>query len=297
MTSSRPIRDGLSVRDIVARLVRGSIDMHTHFGPDTRLERRMDIVELLQAAEAMGMRAIVLKSRDYPTQPLATIARAVAPPLQAVGALCMEYEVGGLNLYALRASARMGAKVCWMPTFSSKRDMAEVLNRPGEGVAIVGNDGKLGPEVEPLLDTIRQYDMVLATGHIDKAETYALFDKAKSMGLQKIILTHPLAGPRGPTLTKEEQKELAHQGAYIEHCWISVMPRIQACTIDELVEHIKYVGPEHCILSTDFGQVWSPPPPEGMWDMAATLLGKGLKEEELTIMMKTNPAKLLGLAP
>jgi microsomal dipeptidase-like Zn-dependent dipeptidase len=64
----------------------------------------------------------------------------------------------------------------------------------------------------------------------------------------------------------------------------------------KMVEAIKMLGPEHCVLGTDFGQEFNPPPTEGFHMMLAQLLMFGLSEDELSIMVKVNPAKLLGLA-
>ena len=58
---------------------------------------------------------------------------------------------------------------------------------------------------------------------------------------------------------------------------------------------MKAVGAEHCILSTDLGQDWNPPPAEGMRMMVATFMRCRLSEEEMELMVKVNPAKLLGL--
>ena len=52
----------------------------------------------------------------------------------------------------------------------------------------------------------------------------------------------------------------------------------------------------HCVLSTDFGQMFNPPPTEGFHMMLATMLQfSNLSENELKIMVKINPAKILGL--
>jgi len=57
----------------------------------------------------------------------------------------------------------------------------------------------------------------------------------------------------------------------------------------------KAIGAEHSIMSTDLGQSYNPPAPEGMRMFIATLLRKGLEAKEIEMMVKTNPAKLLGL--
>ena len=64
---------------------------------------------------------------------------------------------------------------------------------------------------------------------------------------------------------------------------------------ENMADYIKTLGPEHCVLSTDFGQAHNPPPTEGFRMMLANMLKFGLSEDELGIMVKVNPAKLLGL--
>ena len=63
----------------------------------------------------------------------------------------------------------------------------------------------------------------------------------------------------------------------------------------EIVEAVRALGAEHCIMTTDLGQGWNPPPAVGMRMMIATLLRCGLREEEIELLIKVNSAKLLGL--
>ena len=62
-----------------------------------------------------------------------------------------------------------------------------------------------------------------------------------------------------------------------------------------MAEAIRVVGAERCILSTDLGQVYNPAPAEGMRMMIGYMLKCGLTEKEIELMVKTNPARLLGL--
>jgi imidazolonepropionase-like amidohydrolase len=48
-------------------------------------------------------------------------------------------------------------------------------------------------------------------------------------------------------------------------------------------------------MSTDLGQIWNPLPVEGMRMFIVTLIKYGISEEEIILMAKKNPAKLLGL--
>ena len=62
-----------------------------------------------------------------------------------------------------------------------------------------------------------------------------------------------------------------------------------------MVEAIRTVVAERCILTTDLGQAYNPAPAEGMRMMIGYMLKYGFKEKEIELMVKTNPSKLLGL--
>ena len=82
-------------------LVRGSIDLHVHHGPGTG-ECRMDALDTARYASQMGIRAIVLKNHNYDTAPLATMVNKLVPDVKVFGSMCLDYEAGGLNSYALK---------------------------------------------------------------------------------------------------------------------------------------------------------------------------------------------------
>jgi imidazolonepropionase-like amidohydrolase len=99
----------------------------------------------------------------------------------------------------------------------------------------------------------------------------------------------------GATLSIEEQRQMAEKGAFIEHCFLCTMPLGERLDPMKIVEAVRAVGAERCILTTDLGQDVNPPPAEGMRMMVATLLTCGLSVEEMELMIKVNPARLLGL--
>jgi hypothetical protein len=59
---------------------------------------------------------------------------------------------------------------------------------------------------------------------------------------------------------------------------------------------MKRVGAEKCVMSTDAGQFENPFPLEGMRLFIKNMFRCGVKEKEIEMMIKVNPAKLLGLA-
>ena len=276
---------------IIDKLLHGSIDIHIHHGPDSISERRVDALQGARQAQEAGMRAIVLKCHEYPTAPVAYIVSQAVPDIIVLGSITLNREVGGLNPSALETSAKLGAKIAWMPTRSSTYKLEN--GSPKEGISILDGNGKLLPVVEEILDIIKSYQMVLATGHLPVAEAFVLVDEARRKGLSQIVVTHPIGLKGGTYFSLEEQCRMAEKGAFIEHCFGTTLHwKLDPMAI---VEAIRAAGAEHCILSTDLGQAFNPTPAEGMRMMIAYMLRCGLSEKDIEIMVKTNPAKLLGL--
>lgn len=295
---------------VVDKLIEEAIDFHVHTAPDPFRERRLDAIALASEAKHARMKAIVIKCHHYGTAPLAYVANTVVSNFILIGSLVLNSGVGGLNPEVVEVAAKGGARVVWMPTFSSVPDTQKRLRsavsvtspmqvNSREGISLIGKDNKLVPEMAQILEIIKDYDIVLGTGHTSRSEIYAVTDEAKRMGI-KVTITHPLShivgsAAIGSPLTIEHQKQLVSKGAYIEHCFVACMPLGVGLDPMVIVDCIKRVGAESCILSTDFGQIENPPPLEGFRMMIASMLKLGLSERELEILVKINPSILLGL--
>ena len=240
------------------------------------------------------MKSIVLKSHEYPTAPLAFIINQRFQKDLVIGSITLNHEIGGLNPYAVEASAKIGAKVVWMPTNSSVEDMNKKKCQ-GKGICLIDSNGELLPQVKEILNIIKKYKLVLATGHISKTEVFLLVEEALKMDVRKIIITHPLTASIGANLTIDEQVLMAQKGAFIEHTFNATTPLRGRLDPAIMVKAIRAAGAEHCILSTDFGQDFNPTPVEGMRAMISTLLSCGCSQNELELMVKINPAMLLDL--
>jgi hypothetical protein len=62
-----------------------------------------------------------------------------------------------------------------------------------------------------------------------------------------------------------------------------------------MAEAIKAIGAQHCIMSTDMGLAHGLTPAEGMRVFVSSMLRNGISAKEIELMIKINPAKLLGL--
>ncbi|MFH1381392.1 MAG: DUF6282 family protein [Chloroflexota bacterium] len=286
----------------VDKLIAGAIDMHVHFNPDSLQERRQDALKLAYSARDLGMRAIVLKCHDGNTTPVALLVSELVPEVRTFGSVTLDNEVGGLNPAAVLSAARMGARVVWMPTITAANSKARTektmgFKIPGPAQTILDTQGKLLPAAKEIFQIVKEYDIVLASGHLSPKETFALAEEAQKIGFAKMVVTHALQWPLVDTpISEDNVKQLAKSGAFIEHSFWGWMPTIANAADPKLiVASVKATGAGRCIMSSDFGQIYHPPAPEGLRLFITTMLRNGLTEQDIETMVKTNPANLLGL--
>lgn len=248
----------------------GFIDTHIHTAPDDR-PRILSDIGAAEAASNERMRAIVIKSHVEPTSGRARIVRE-ATGFNVFGGVCLNNSVGGLNLDAVKTAASIGGKVIWLPT-------------------IFYADIKLDYGVlEDIFTVIVENDLVLATGHLGVEDIFQVLDMARSMGLEKLIVNHPLTRVVGASI--EEQKEMA-RNAYMEHCYVACMEKHDQLDLKVVAEAIKEVGARRCIMATDFGQYHNPYPTEGFKMYIKAMMDEGVSQKEIGVMGITNPSKLL----
>jgi len=296
LTASLGARYPQRVTTRADELVVGAIDMHCHHGPDPHRARSVDAAEAVSEADALGMAAIVLKSHAYPTGPVAILMQKTVARLRVFGGICCDFEVGGLNPAAVEVALRTGAKVVWMPTFSSVIDRRK-LGLPGPGIPVIDARARLVPAAEEILRLVKEHDAVVATGHIELAEQFALVEAATALGV-KTVMTHALETLVGPDHRLADVLELAARGALIEFTYLTCIPGGFAATEEPatFARAMMAVGPERALMSTDFGQDKSPHPADGMRLFIDEMLRAGVPAPAIDRMARQNPARLLGLA-
>ncbi|WAH36332.1 DUF6282 family protein [Alicyclobacillus dauci] len=283
-------------------LLEGAYDLHVHTGPDV-MNRKLDDMDMAERIQAVGMKGYGIKSHYFCTAERAKLVKKMYPKVNAIGAIALNNSVGGLNPLAVEMAARDGAKIVWMPTFdatneqehfkSGKHDklpywatLQMELIEKGKTQSSIGilENGSLKSSVLDILDIIADYNLILATGHLGKDEIFAITKEAVKRNVKKIVITHP--DFPSIRLTKVEQKQLAELGAYMEHCFTT--PYSNKTTWEAVYEEIRYVGPAHCILSTDLGQPTGPYPDEGLLTFAQNLLENGFSRDEVHQMTDEN---------
>jgi hypothetical protein len=275
----------------------GAADLHCHFGPDAHRARSVDAFDAAREAAAAGHRAIVLKSHDFPTAALAWAVQRDVPDISVFGGVCCDDEIGGVNPAAVEAALRIGAKIVWLPTLSSRQDVvngvAAQLGRPEPGLVVTDADDALLPETLEVLALVREHGAILATGHVSAAEHYAVVRAHARTG--PVVLTHATEDLAGPKLDAAQCKELAELGAWVELCAMTCIGALATKTVADMIATIRAVGVEHVTLGTDFGQAINPHPAPGLQTYADALYAEGLTEAEVRTMACNNPCQLLGI--
>jgi hypothetical protein len=63
----------------------------------------------------------------------------------------------------------------------------------------------------------------------------------------------------------------------------------------ELLDWINLIGPERTSLGSDLGQAGNPLPIEAYKQVVGDLLDSGIREKDIQLMIRDNPARLIGL--
>lgn len=283
-------------------LLRGAVDFHIHTGPDI-YPRLLDDVQVARQAKRAGMKAVLIKSHVTISSDRASIAQSVTG-FPVFGGVTLNWQVGGLNKYAVDCAAKLGARQVWMPTTHAAYYLkyvdhvpmfAKAMPKDIKGISILKEDGSLIPEIGPVLEAVARNGMILATGHLSPEEGLALVREAKRAGVEKIVVTHPAAS--FVNYSVDQMREALNSGAtYLEHVFNDCTPQVaHPIPPSALGDVIKAVGPEHSIMSTDSGQVVNPPPVKVMTWYIREMLKYGLSAKAIRTMTATNPARILGL--
>ncbi|MBR5050713.1 MAG: hypothetical protein IKX75_05205 [Desulfovibrio sp.] len=271
----------------------GACDMHVHFAPDV-VPRAMTAPALALGCRDAGMRAVLLKNHYAPTVLCARAVAEMVPGMRVFGGLVLNASVGGINPAAVEAALRMGAKEIWMPTVSAGRRQRRVPDgHLAPRVAVFDAAGLPVPGLEAVLEMIARADAILGTGHLAPQETLALAALARNAGVSKILVTHPEFDAIAMDLAT--QAALADQGAFFERCYHTLHGAAPGRT-KAMADAIRYLGPESTVLASDAGQLGGASPAHALLRFCEELLRYGIAADQIAMMLKDNPAWLLGLA-
>jgi hypothetical protein len=293
------------------------IDMHVHIGPEY-LRRRYSAETLAEEARREGF-GVVMKNHFQPTTGQVSQVRRPDDRVPLIGSVALNFSAGGVDDHGVRAALSgwkrdvtgedpdPGRIVVWMPTVCAeahviiynRRDISEAWGIKGKytryyprgsGYRLDESDAEVMAAVDRALKIIVENDLVLATGHLGRQETLMLVERARAAGVRRIMMTHPLfqATQLDPSTMQRMWRD---HGAYSELCFSNIA--MDHLTYEQYCAVIEAVGPEGVVLSSDVGQVFSPPAGEALRTFFDELMRRGIKEDAIAQMAVLNPDRLL----
>lgn len=276
----------------------GIIDLHIHSAPDVR-QRRLDDLELMEAAVARKVRAIVIKSHHVPTVDRATLVNRVkeekygdSSDFRMFGGVALNRFIGGINPWAVETALKLGGKMVWMPTNTAENHCKK--EGRGDYVSVV-KDGKVVPELKTVFELIRDFDAVLETGHISPLECFQVTEAARDAGVKKIVITHPEFHIVG--MSFEDQKRIVKDyDVLLERVYAQpIGGGVYKKNLPDNVAAMREIGCEHFIVATDGGQMQNPRWYDTIAEYVDYLYDSGFSQEEIDVMTKKNPGAMLGI--
>jgi hypothetical protein len=307
-TEADMLPDGALPSERARSLVEGSYDLHVHIAPDV-MHRRTTDLELAEAFRRWRLAGFVLKSHYVSTAERASVVNAAVPGCHAIGAIALNASVGGMNPIAVEIAAREGARVVWLPTVDAANHRRTAHELPagaappmwlalqdelrGRGlevppVDVVDDGGVVLPQTRAVLELVADHQLVLATGHLGRAEILAVTEAAVEAGIRQIMITHPEFPQQA--LSLDDQRRLVDLGAYLERCLTT--PLTGKYPWQEMVHNIRASGVASTVVTTDLGQPHNPPVEDGLALMADALLAAGFSEDEIRRMIVENSRAL-----
>lgn len=320
---------------LTQELLVDAIDIHVHAGPHIfSSPRRVDPVQAAVEARDAGMQAIVFMDVFQMTNGTSWLVNRIVPDFTTFGGLILNTVYGGLNPRAVKTALSYGSGAKFISFgahstyFQAAREgkyvegrfiaLSELYPKFKEeelGRSIRIPAGAPSPELDEVLCLIAEHpDVYLNTGHVSVEEALHLVELAQQYGIRKVLVASAVT----KIASTEQLQSMIDGGAVIEHTLAAFthttpIPKThyyverEYAALDEgmsnepahgvvmVADHVRALGAEHFIIATDFGVYSLPSPVEGLREFIACLLDLGISAEDIHRMVKTNPARLLGI--
>lgn len=310
---------------LARQLLEGCVSYHDHYGWErggcgagaATCRQTYDPEVIVRSAAEAKARAVVLRNLYFTSTGDAYALRKLVPGIEVIGGIFLNSEVGGINPIAVETAMTYGtgARFVCMATDSaahSARSMGvteeEIQSDPVRYVTPFARDGSLKPEMSEVLQLIASNDIALETGILSPEDHLRMVAAARDAGVKRILVTHPAPSFCGMSL--DDMHRAVAMGALIEFTWIFYTHAMsyferrypdagpnahRTESVGTAFDQIRALGPENCVLSTDFGTLELPTPIEGLREFVFCLLDLGMTPEEIAPMVRENPARLMGL--
>ena len=248
------------------------------------------------------MAGVLFLDHTYNTTTMAKTINEMNFHTKAFGTIMLNEAVGGLNPSVVEIALGLGTKQIQMPTYSSKAhfdaygDDQKIFpyKKRVKPMVLLDDKGRLIPEVEEILGLMKGMESFLGTGHISPLEIDRLVNRAKEL---KIRMVMNGVSTDMPGIPVEDQKKWADEQVFMEHHYMAMTDVPHRTTpVGAIVEQIRAVSADRCVLGTDSGSVRLPDNVASLENFVSRLLEAGLTEKEIDTMTRRNPRILLGIS-
>jgi len=289
----------------VADLLVGAIDLHCHSGP-AAMPRILGHTEAFRMAEEAGFKALLYKDHYYVGMPHCAVLKDIYPDskVELFSGVALNNASGGINPHAVDHSIKLGGKIVWFPTFAAKNHIEAYASKsfpktakpmlPPIPLTVLDANGKLIDEAKQICDLIAEGDNILAGGHLNVPELFALFEEARKRGVKKLMVNHPsyIVG-----CSDDDIRGLVELGAYMEHSICMFIPgRAKQHETADLIHMMEVAGVDRTILGSDLGLTQAPKPVDGYRMIVSDLLDHQVSKDDIRKITSTNASILLNLA-
>jgi len=229
----------------------------------------------------------------------------VVPGIEVLGGIVLNNAVGGINPNAVEWMHRFygsRGKVVWLPTFESDKHVKTFSKPDAKGIVVAPN-GQVTAEMEAILKIIARENLVLATGHVHPEEIIAVVRRGRELGVKNMLVTHGLTNV--PGLTMAQAKQVTDMGALIEICFLQFQAGPNAplaflthwtqINAKHVAQAVKELGAGSLVVSSDLGQSANITHPDGIEVAVGAMKREGISDPDIDLMVRKNPARLLGL--
>ena len=289
-------------------LLRGAIDSHVHCAPHINA-RTATVFEAVRDAAAAGLVGLGIMDVFANTSGFAALAMRELGHLgvDVFGGIILEPYVGGIDPRVVRNALAMGygpgtgARFVSLPCHHT-RSVAESERRSADYVAscfYLASEKPIPDALKEIFDLIAAADAVFNSGHVSGIEALRLVEEARSRGVTKILCP-------ASYLSEQETEAVVRAGAMVEFSFFVLSHatsvgqtmidaerhRFAAVSLTSVIERIRQVGPENCVISSDSGSYVLPPPIEAFREMIVMIREGGFDDDALRLMIATNPTRL-----
>lgn len=279
----------------------GMYDLHMHPAPSIQ-KRKFTALESVRRGSEERMGGLLFLDHTYNTQSMADTINEMGLHTQAYGAIMLNEAVGGINPSVVEIALALGTKQIQMSTYSSRNHQSMYgddqkifpYKKRVKPYYILDDEGRLLPQVEEILELIKGTSSVLGCGHLSVPEVDVLVKRARELGCRVLANAVSTDMPNYPV---DAQKRWADQGVFIEHAYMAIteVPHVTV-PVERIVEQIRTVGAEWCVLGTDSGNTRLPDNVTALRNFVEKLMEAGISEKEIDRMTRVNPPIVLGIA-